>query len=305
MKFYSGQATINAQRTKAVLHNLIEAHIKAYNKITEIDDIDANGDNNPNTTGFSHLMVVAHPLELGDANIEAAKNFSYFMNDYFLNAVINGEEDLNFLDTLQRANKKSENFIVHEGWKQKTDFIGLNYYRRVHIRRSHILSFSSVKFIGGAPVSDMTRDKNFQGSLNDLGWEIYPEGLYEIITYLKKWKNPIFITENGVADVSDRLRAKFILDHMKQIRRCLDERQILMEYVYWSLMDNYEWHEGYRPEGKFGLFSVDRRRTDLSRVPTRGAEVFKELITESMLSSSGGEVTHESISKAEAHIREK
>src|SRR5436309_12144428 len=106
----------------------------------------------------SDLMVVAHPLELGDANIEAAKIFSYFMNDYFLNAVINGEEDLNFLDTLQRYNKKSENFIVHEEWKQKTDFIGLNYYRRVHIRRSQILSFSSVKFIGGAPVSDMTRD---------------------------------------------------------------------------------------------------------------------------------------------------
>ena len=48
------------------------------------------------------------------SNDEAAKNFDYFMNDYFINAVVNGEEDLNYLDTLQRHNKDSSNFIIHE-----------------------------------------------------------------------------------------------------------------------------------------------------------------------------------------------
>ena len=55
-----------------------------------------------------------------------------------------GEEDLNFLDTLERHNNSSKSFIVHNNWKQKVDFIELNYYRRVHIRTSPILSISDV-----------------------------------------------------------------------------------------------------------------------------------------------------------------
>ena len=86
--------------------------------------------------GFSHLMVIVKPV-IENLNIEIkiskyrmlTENFSYFMNDYFLNAILNGEEDLNYLNTLERYNKDSKNFIVHNEWKQKTDFIGLNYYR--------------------------------------------------------------------------------------------------------------------------------------------------------------------------------
>ena len=203
---------LDGKRTKIVLHNLIEAHVQAYDKISKIDDTDANEDGIPKNVGFSHLMVTAKSTEnepvvkFGTSNTEAARNFSYFMNDYFLNAVINGEEDLNYLDTLEKYNISSTKFIVHNDWKQKADFIGLNYYRRVHIGRSKILSISIAKFIGGAPVSDLSNKRDFQGRLNDLGWEIYPEGLYEIVRYLKKWKKPIFITENGVADKSDSLR---------------------------------------------------------------------------------------------------
>ncbi len=296
---------LDGRRTKAVLHNLIEAHVQAYEKISEIDDCDANGDSIPKNVGFSHLMVIAQPLESGSVlkfgagNINAAKNFSYFMNDYFLNAIINGEEDLNYLDTLERYNKSSTNFIVHNKWKQKVDFIGLNYYRRVHVGQSKILSMSGAKFIGGAPVSDLSHKRDFQGRLNDLGWEIYPDGLYDIVTYLKKWKKPIFITENGVADKSDSLRAQFIIDHMKQIRRCLDENLDVIGYLHWSLMDNYEWHEGYDPEGKFGLFSIDRDQPDLSRIMTKGAKILNKLVLESTSTSSNGEVTDESISKTE------
>jgi hypothetical protein len=47
-------------------------------------------------------------------NQEAAKNFDYFINDYFINAVVNGEEDLNYLDSLEIYNKESSNFIVHD-----------------------------------------------------------------------------------------------------------------------------------------------------------------------------------------------
>jgi beta-glucosidase len=257
---------LDGKRTRAVLHNLIEAHVQAYEKISKLDDVDANGDHCAKNVGFSHLMMITKPLNLSNsADVEATKNFSYFTNDYFLNAVMNGEEDLNYLNTLERHNEYSKNLIRNERWKQKTDFIGLNYYRRLHVRRSQMVKMSNAKFIGGAPVSDLSSSNNFVARLNDLGWEIYPYGLYEIIRSLKKWNKPIFITENGIADKSDTLRSQFIIDHVKQIKRCLHENLDVMGYLLWSLMDNYEWHEEYKQEGKFGLFSVDRNQPGLPR----------------------------------------
>lgn len=82
-------------------------------------------------------------------NIEAAKNFDYFVNDYFLNAIINGEEDINYLNTLQRYNKASKDFITHTNWRNKLDFIGINYYRRVYVYQSTLLKLTSARFIGG------------------------------------------------------------------------------------------------------------------------------------------------------------
>jgi beta-glucosidase len=276
---------LDGRRTRAVLHNLIEAHVEAYEKISELDDTDANNDNSPKNVGFSHLvMIIQPPLNSrNSADVEAAKNFSYFINDYFLNALMSGEEDVNYLNTLERYNKDSKNFIVNSSWKQKTDFIGLNYYRRLRVRRSQIVRMSNAKFLGGAPVSDLSSSSDFVGRLNDLGWEVYPDGLCEIIRSLKKWNKPIFITENGIADKSDTLRSQFIIDHVKQIKRCLDEKLDVIGYLHWSLMDNYEWHEGYRPEGKFGLFHIDFEGSDRQRMITSGGKVLRSIIKESYL----------------------
>jgi len=292
---------LDGKRTRAVLHNLIEAHVQAYDKISELDDTDANNDGSPKNAGFSHLMmVVRSPLNSRNSvDVEAAKNFSYFINDYFLNAIMNGEEDVNYLNTLERYNKDSKNFCVYNRWKQKTDFIGLNYYRRLHVRRSQMVRTSNAKFIGGAPVSDLSSSNNFVGRLNDLGWEIYPDGLFEIIRSLKEWNKPIFITENGIADKSDALRPQFIIDHVKQIKHCLDENLDVIGYLHWSLMDNYEWHEGYNQEGKFGLFSVDRKQLGLPRMITMGAKVLSNLINESVLTKTTDGVTDKFISKIE------
>ena len=73
---------------------------------------------------------------------------------------------------------------------------------------------------------------------------------------------------------------------MKQIRRCVDEDLDVIGYLHWSLMDNYEWHEGYNKEGKFGLFSVDRAQSTLPRVSTKGAEVLSKIINESVLTDT-------------------
>lgn len=311
---------LDGHRAKLVLHNLIEAHVQAYNKITTLDDIDADGDGLPSRVGFAHLMMAVSPakttkilgLTIKD-NTEAAKNFDYFINDYFINAVTDGEEDLNYLNTLQRHNKDSTDFIVRDYWKNKVDFIGLDYYRRVYIYHSPIVAFSSARFVGGALVDDLhIQDKkknryHHNHILNDLGWEIYPEGLYQSIMHVKnQWNKPVFITENGVADKSDRYRAGFIVAHVQQIKRAIDDGAEVVGYLHWSLMDNYEWQEGYRPEAKFGLCRIDRngnnngqqkQQTDFARHITKGAEAFKIIIEESLNENKNGVVSNSAILK--------
>ena len=305
---------LDGKRAKIVLHNLIEAHVQAYNRIAAIDNVDADGDGFPSKIGFAHLMMDVTParsskimgMNMKD-NTKAAKNFSYFINDYFINAVTNGEEDLNYLNTLQIHNKESKNFIIHQDWKDKLDFIGVDYYRRVHVYRSNILALSSARFVGGAFTDDITASNKNQTNnslLNDLGWEIYPAGLHNLIMRIKnKWNKPLFITENGIADKSDRNRAPFIVGHLQEVKRAIQGGADIIGYLHWSLMDNYEWQEGYRPEAKFGLFKIDLDKSDrnppvFSRSITRGAEAFKIIIEESCSRNDRGIITDSAILKA-------
>ena len=305
---------LKGKKARTVLHNLIEAHVQAYNKITALDNIDADGDGYTSKVGFTHLMMEVIPAVqnkiIGIAtknNIEAAKNFSYFANDYFVNAVINGEEDINYLNTLQRKNKNSEEFIVHEDWKNKTDFIGLDYYRRVYVYSSKIVSLTSAKFVGGVPINDLSMiNKQHHNILNTLGWEIYPRGLYNLTMRIKnQWNSiPIFITENGIADKHDGHRAPFIVSHLQQVRRAIDDGARIMGYLYWSFMDNYEWLENYRPEGKFGLFSIDFEEQDnkiseLVRLKTKGAEALEAIIKESLSQNKDGAISTSAITAAQ------
>jgi beta-glucosidase len=305
---------LKGKKARIVLHNLIEAHVQAYNKITALDNIDADGDGLASRVGFTHLMMEIVPAEQSKIfgitvkdNTEAAKNFSYFANDYFINAVINGEEDLNYLNTLQRSNKNSKEFIVHEDWKNKADFIGLDYYRRVYVYSNKIVSLTSAKFVGGVPINDLSIANNQSHNiLNTLGWEIYPKGLYNVIMRIKnKWNNiPIFITENGIADKHDGHRAPFIVSHLQQVKRAVDDGAHIMGYLFWSFMDNYEWLDNYKPEGKFGLFSIDfedRRHdgSDLIRQKTKGAEALELIIKESLSQSKDGVISDSAIVAAQ------
>jgi len=315
---------LDGRRAKVALHNLIEAHIQAYDKITELDDVDADGDGISKRVGFGHLMMFIVPAKPNNIiaarmnnNNQAANNASYFLNYYFLNAVVNGEEDLNYLNTLRIHDKTSKNFIIHDNWKNKVDFIGLNYYRRIHLYHSIVVALSSARFIGGAFINDInekTRNRkksssSSYGILNDLGWEIYPQGIYQLIMWLKdKYAKPILVTENGIADKDDKYRAPFIVAHILQIKRAIDNGANVIGYLHWSLMDNYEWQESYRREAKFGLFRIDTgsendvtdqgRQQYLVRQITKGAEALKLIIKESVIQSKTATIADSAISKA-------
>ena len=138
----------------------------------------------------------------------------------------------------------------------KQDFIGLNYY-------FHRKFGDKEKY-----------------EKNDMGWDIYPKGIYNVLIELKKYSKPIYITENGLADAVDTKRAKFIKEHLQWVLRAIHPVRSLAHasgvspkdlgeatsngvndgvdvrgYFYWSLLDNFEWAHGFDP--RFGLVEMN------------------------------------------------
>ena len=90
---------------------------------------------------------------------------------------------------------------------------------------------------------------------SDMGWDIYPKGIYNVLMELKQYHKPVYVTENGIADAKDKKRAKFIKDHLYWVKRAIRDNVDVGGYFYWSLLDNFEWADGFGP--RFGLVEVD------------------------------------------------
>ncbi len=122
--------------------------------------------------------------------------------------------------------------------------------------------------------------KNENKKVSDFNWEIYPEGLYQIIKDLHKYNLPIYVTENGLADKDDEKRTEFIKEHLKWVHKAISEGVDVRGYFYWSLLDNFEWDKGFWP--RFGLIEIDYKT--LERKPRKSFYVYKEIIEKSKCS---------------------
>lgn len=93
--------------------------------------------------------------------------------------------------------------------------------------------------------------------MSDLGWYMEPSGIYHVIMAMaKRYKKPIIITESGVADMHDHYRRWWLTETITAIDRAKNDGAQVIGYFYWSLLDNFEWMQGWWP--KFGLIEVDR-----------------------------------------------
>ncbi len=152
-----------------------------------------------------------------------------------------------------------------------TDFIGINYY-----------FYKLMKFTFRGGLVDLNKyfvnkpDDPIEKQKSDMGWRTFPEGIYHVLRHLKKYKKPIYITENGIANARDDMRKDFIREHIMWTKKALDEGVDVRGYFYWSLIDNYEWADGYGP--LFGLVEINRETLDRKVRPS--AEIFKEILKE-------------------------
>ena len=153
------------------------------------------------------------------------------------------------------------------------DFIGINYYTRAVVRSVGW----GVNALLGKPCYDSRH--NHPGLLSDLGWEIYPHGLQMVLEKFSRFGVPIFITENGVATNDEAVRRDFILKHLEGLAKALASGLKVIGYLYWTLMDNYEWAMGTAPH--FGLAAVDPDSQE--RRPRPSVEVFSRVCRENRL----------------------
>jgi beta-glucosidase len=133
------------------------------------------------------------------------------------------------------------------------DYLGINYYSRSLVSTALTPPFIALE--------------SGPGPKTDLGWEIYPEGIFRaVMDAHQSFKLPILISENGVADRSDAVRAQFMESHLLQLLRAKAKGAQVLGYLHWSLTDNFEWSHGLAP--RFGLVEVDYTTLKLTPRPS-------------------------------------
>jgi beta-glucosidase len=240
-------------RALSVIANLLEAHGRAYRVLKSEDRADADRDGNPVRVGFAKHYTQLEPLRPWNP---LDRLQAYFENRVFIEAVeratIDGTIDL----AIPGARPVRRNLPELKG---ALDWYGLNYYTRWMVR-----SLSPEPHVA-RPGSPRT----------DLDWEIWPEGFEQALTHAGKLGLPVLVTENGFADEHDAFRPRAIVAFVEAMHRAVSSGVRVLGYLHWSLLDNFEWSDGYK--GRFGLYAVDfdrperprTRRASASHAPTR------------------------------------
>jgi beta-glucosidase len=156
--------------------------------------------------------------------------------------------------------------------KNIQDFLGVNYYTRRYVAldlRETKTLFARQFFPKGAELS-------YSGYLaND------PRGLFDILKWGLRFKLPMIVSENGVDDPDDRLRPRYLAEHVHQIWRAVNFNYPVQGYFHWTLVDNFEWERGWTQ--RFGLWELDTETQARRKRPS--ADLFAEICRENGLSS--------------------
>ena len=146
------------------------------------------------------------------------------------------------------------------------DWVGVNYYTRIRV--------------GWPPrPADPHGDA---GDMTDFGWEIYPRGLYNVLRRAGKVGKPVVVTENGISDADDDQRPGYIVIHLREILRAIRDGVDVRGYMHWTLMDNFEWSEGFTQ--RFGLAEFDP--ITFRRTLRPSARLYGEIARENALSDA-------------------
>lgn len=181
-------------------------------------------------------------------------------------------EDLPGLNKVEKYMQEGdEKLLAHD-----FDFIGVQNYSREIVKHSYL-----TPIVNASLVTAKKRKK----PQTEMGWEVYPKSIYEVLTRLNTYKKipPLMVTESGAAfkdelsnlgRVHDKNRILFLKKSIQEIARAAENGVNLKGYFIWSLTDNFEWAEGYHP--RFGLIYIDYKKQ--KRVPKDSAFWYKDFL---------------------------
>jgi beta-glucosidase len=224
------------------MRNILKSLATMHNAVRE------NAPHNPKI-GPVINMTYAMPASDSDEDKQAAQQMDQYWNKFWLDGLRDG--------VMGPPAGSGEEI---PGLKGAWDFVGLNYYSRSVVAHSRgIMGLRQVPPPEGSECSTM-------------GWQVYPEGFYQCMMRLKEYGLPVYVTENGIGTDDDEQRISYLVRHLYQVRRALNDGVDVRSYLHWCQQDNFEWAEGYRQ--KFGLF--EREEGTLNRIPKPSAYAFKD-----------------------------
>lgn len=235
--------------------------------------------------GITLNFTPALPASQSAADADAARNFDGFFNRWFLDPLYGQHYPADMVADYSAAGylgPQGMDFVQPGDLKAiavPTDFLGVNYYTR-SVLRDEQATDNLPRTVFEAPQSERT----------DMGWEVYPDGLYELLARLHFEYHPgkLYITENGVSysdqpngdgRIHDLRRITYLRDHFNAAHRAIAAGVPLAGYFIWSLMDNFEWELGYTQ--RFGIVWVDYATQQ--RIPKDSAIWYKKVIADNGL----------------------
>jgi beta-glucosidase len=236
------------------------------------------------TLGITLNLYPVDPASDAEADADAARRVDAVSNRIFLDPLLRGR----YPDDLRRdvAEISDMAFIADGDMKVinvPLDVLGVNYYTR------HVVRASGQRPAGPAGASAWVGSADVQAvdrglPKTDMGWEIDPQGLYDVLERVHREYGPIplYITENGAAfadqpgpdgSVPDPQRVSYLDQHFRVAGRAIDDGIDLRGYFVWTLLDNFEWAWGFSK--RFGLVYVDYETQ--RRIPKDSARWFAEV----------------------------
>jgi beta-glucosidase len=221
--------------------------------------------------GITLNLVPAYPASDSEGDRRAAQHTDGFFNRWFLDPLFSSQYPADMLEYFAPDGPPVVDGDL-EAIATPLDFLGVNYYSRLLLRENPD---------GGRPL--VVRDP--ESSYTDMQWEIYPEGLFDLLVRVRDDYDPppISITENGAAfadhrdhdgEVNDPERLAYVADHLAALGRAIEAGVPARGYFLWSLLDNFEWAHGYSK--RFGIVFVDY--PTLERVPKASFRWYRDFV---------------------------
>lgn len=269
----------------------LAAHAAIHDAILANDTVDADGDGNDAIVGLTLSVAAWVPaarnnISTDPVDVAATDAVEYVYHHLFVDSILDGTFDADLDGTAEES---------HPDWAGKLDFLGVQYYFRAGVTGTPGLipvveatpCFGEFDF--GACLAPVNDDETKM--IPAMGYEFWEPGIYEVLRdFSDRWPDlPLTVTESGLATEEGRRRSEHVVRSLEQIWQAREEGVDVRGYYHWSLMDNFEWAEGYEP--RFGLYRVDLgtyERTATEGATTLGAIAGQRRLTSAQRAELGG-----------------